>query len=76
LCIFDTGFENGVSELHAGDSKFDSTVAEFDISDSVDHVEEHHDRVSPVRSSASRRLIAKAGFRPATYVIIKLPRTA
>jgi len=37
LCIFDSGFENGVSELHAGDSKFDSTVAEFDISDSVDH---------------------------------------
>jgi hypothetical protein len=37
LRIFDSGFENGVSELHTGDSKFDSAVAEFDISDSAAH---------------------------------------
>jgi hypothetical protein len=37
LRIFDSGFENGVAELLAGDSKFDSAVAEFDISDSADH---------------------------------------
>jgi hypothetical protein len=37
LRIFDSGFENGVAELLAGDSKFGSAVAEFDISDSADH---------------------------------------
>jgi hypothetical protein len=36
LRIFDSGFENGVAELLAGDSKFGSAVAEFDISDSAD----------------------------------------
>jgi hypothetical protein len=37
LRIFDSGFENGVAELHAGDSKFASAVSEFDISNSADH---------------------------------------
>ena len=35
--IFDSGFENGVAELHTNDSRFGSAIAEFDISDSADH---------------------------------------
>jgi len=37
LRIFDSGFENDVAELRAGDSKFSSAVTEFNNSDSVDH---------------------------------------
>jgi hypothetical protein len=37
LRTFDSGFENGVPELHTNDSKLGSAVSEFDISDSADH---------------------------------------